>query len=395
MNRSYAIIGAVILLCAAAGVAFLYDEKTYPEVRELETVSFSQDQYEAYFLKLAEKRGARYAFDILRRAELPPVVNEHTVAHAVGNILYAQEGVGGMSACTQDFRNACSHAIVIQAFIENGAEASRHIQDACKNAPGGAGAYAICFHGVGHGLMAYLDYDFEAAVSRCVAMTGGEGAGTGRRFLSAREECVGGAVMELISGAHDSAAQEKAIPLYMPLEDPFRPCTDAYVPDALRTSCISSLTQRFFGYAGIAEELPDPAEYPQAIRACAHSDNETERVACYAGFGKEFVFFAVELTGGDVAALSDTALQAIWHWCGYAEGGAGLAACASVAVDTLYWAGQNGGSVPSRFCSAGPENEKEGCFAALIEDIRYFAGGRLNAACAALPQDIRPACIRE
>ncbi|MEZ4200776.1 MAG: hypothetical protein R3B69_04350 [Candidatus Paceibacterota bacterium] len=53
------------------------------------------------------------------------------MGHAVGDILYEQEGISGMSICTHDFRNACSHTMVIGALIEFGTGAFPDIRDAC------------------------------------------------------------------------------------------------------------------------------------------------------------------------------------------------------------------------------------------------------------------------
>jgi hypothetical protein len=385
----------ILILCAALGAAAWFSYVRVAEPSVPKNLPQTEDAYAGYFAELARTQGGRYAFDVLKRTDIPAAVNVHTVAHAIGDILYSQEGTAGMASCTQDFRNACSHSIVIQTFINDGAKALSKIRSACEYAPGGKGAYAICFHGVGHGLMAYLGYDFKEAVAECARMTGEEPAsgGTGHRFTDTREECIGGAVMELVQGSHDAAAQARAVTAYMPLDDPFRPCTDEYVPEDLRTACIVSLTERFFGYAGIGDKTPDPSSYPSAMAACALNAKTDERGACYAGFGKEFVFFATELNGGDATRLSDEALRGIWTWCGYAPTIEDASRCASIAVDSLFWAGQNNPRSSVRFCSVAPGEQKRACFAGLVENIRHFLEGESKAdACALLPSEFAARC---
>jgi hypothetical protein len=114
-----------------------------------------------YFEGVANEKGGRVAFDQMRTAVTDGNVDMHLLGHAVGDILYKQEGVSGMTACNNDFRNACSHSIVVGLFSDFGEGAIPMINDACKKAPGGAGAYTMCFHGLGHGVLSQFLFEIQ------------------------------------------------------------------------------------------------------------------------------------------------------------------------------------------------------------------------------------------
>jgi hypothetical protein len=67
----------------------------------------------------------------------------------------------------------------------------------------------MCFHGLGHGVLAYTEYDLEKAVDIC------KRTGTKQYNNEEYAECVGGAIMEIIGGGfHDPqkwAVQSKKI----------------------------------------------------------------------------------------------------------------------------------------------------------------------------------------
>jgi hypothetical protein len=119
----------------------------YPEADSIGKNVSSFQKLSDRFTSLAQAKGGVYAFDVLKIASLPPNTDLHLLGHVVGDILYKQKGVAGMLDCTQDFRNACSHAIVIGTLNEFGpSKGLSLIHDACAKAPGGSGAYTMCYH---------------------------------------------------------------------------------------------------------------------------------------------------------------------------------------------------------------------------------------------------------
>ncbi|MEK9177234.1 MAG: hypothetical protein AAB923_02970, partial [Patescibacteria group bacterium] len=278
------VLGLVLFLGSAVLVSNdrIKIERTgssYPEVASLAERPLKDfEAYRRYFEELARTKGAPYASEVLRRTPVPPGTDTHLLAHYVGYILYEQKGIAGIADCTQDFRNACSHSMVISAFIEHGDAALPDIARTCEQAPGGRGAYAMCYHGLGHGILAYLKYDLEKAIPICIAAVNAGNPTTsglprvlaGQRSSYARHECIGGAVMEMVDGVHDRDAWAKAKPRYLPPDDPLMPCDAGFMPEDARPLCYTYLSKRFFEVAGIPDfvGIPPVSAVRQVFSLC-------------------------------------------------------------------------------------------------------------------------------
>jgi hypothetical protein len=235
-------ISLLIVINALLGVTLRRATHTpFPEISQIESKPMDFKALALYFSDLANKKGGAYAFEILKRVNLPQNIDVHLIGHVIGDILYKQEGAEGIKICTQDFRNACSHTIVIGMLLEKGPESFGEVADICRRAPGGPGAYTMCFHGLGHGVLAFNDYELPKAVEMCR-----EGVGGGREWT----ECVGGAIMEMVSGVHDVAMWKKKSQIYFMKSDPLYPCSADFMPEAAKGMCYTYLTPHLFEAAG-------------------------------------------------------------------------------------------------------------------------------------------------
>lgn len=397
-KKNLLFFAVTLLLVVVVGLSYATHNRPYAEVGELSDVVLNEKEYFNYFSKLAKVKGSLYAFEVLRRSKLPLGVNTHSIAHAIGYVLFDEKGISGIYDCTEEFRSACSHAIVIQGLSKGGSSSIQEIIETCRRAPGGRGAYAICFHGVGHGFVASNGYDFKSAAIQCAEISQHLGTTPSpHRFMNASEECIGGAVMEMVQGAHDADTWSRKVSSYLSIDDPFTPCVDDYIPQSLRAACLLSLTQRFFGAAGISEDIPLPETYPAAMSLCATAPTKEDQIACYGGFGKEFVFYSTQFDGREVTNLSDTALTNIRDWCGHARSPGGVQKCLSIALDTLFWAGENDPHSALAFCSVVADSNRESCYAGLIENVRYFLNKKeaIHSVCDALPSEYRGECMEE
>jgi hypothetical protein len=395
--RGRAFITIVLLLAVLAGVfgaSFLIQPPvpSYSEVNELATKGLkSFQEYSTYFRELAEDKGAPYAFEILLRAEFPPQTDLHLLAHVVGDILYKQQGIQGIYVCTQDFRNACSHSVVIGILNEKGESALEEIADTCKKAPGGKGAYTMCFHGLGHGVLAFNQYRLEKAVEMCRK--------TGTVEYQNREfvECVGGTIMEMIAGVHDPEVWEKESKNYFKTEDPLYPCTAPFMPREALGMCLTYLTPHLFLSAGMDLGNMNPELYPKAFSYCdALPPNDIEaRDACYSGFGKEFIGLAQSRDVRDIGSTKEPALRKIREWCGMAGTSAGTAYCNASALSSIFWGGENKPDAAFIFCDIAPTDAERGvCYTQLANAVAFYLpnSARGLALCDRMPEPARSEC---
>jgi hypothetical protein len=394
-------IAVASLALALVGAFWLFvrtqPQPAYPELAEINQ-TWSFDAYKDYFVNLAQKKSAMYAFSVLRNADIPSAISIHRVAHEIGYVHFEQKGLAGIYSCTTDFRYACEHAVVVQALITLGAEALQDVARVCSEGPGGVDAYVHCFHGVGHGLMAYLGYDYEEAVGTCkqvydIAVTLRPDV-TGKRLW---HECIGGATMELMDGEHDKDAQAKAKLTYMPASDILMPCDADFISNEVRPICYSYLKPRFFEAAGVTGGVPSPEAYPKALSYCKKipDDEFGSRDGCYAGFGAGFAY----LITGDESTFqnaSDSAIVHVHELCSLADDSNGRVACDLAALDIIFWSGQSGVSAATSYCSLAPDAGVKGrCFAMLFSYGAYSFPDKTkrSAFCAEFPAEYAETCM--
>lgn len=404
MHRLFSLVkeyaSLVVLGLIALGIIALVSApsielpRSYPELAELATAktTFSSQDYFDYYRRLAQDKGGEYAYEVLLRADMAPGTDIHLVAHVIGDVLYVQQGIEGIYICTQDFRNACSHSIVIGMLQENGEGSLPEIAKTCREAPGGRGAYTMCFHGLGHGVLAFNEYKFEKAVEMC-AKTGTEEYGN-REYI----ECVGGATMEMVAGVHDRDVWEREYPNYFKTSDPLYPCSASFMPKEVQPICYIHLTPRLFQAAGMDLGAPDSTRYDEAFGFCnaLPSDDTANRSACYGGFGKEFTVLAQGRDVRDIGGTPEQVLKDVRGWCALAKNTAGEHDCNAYALSSLFWGGENTPDASFRFCEVAEGDDQNACYRQLTDHITYYLGSNTPeraALCERLPETYRASCL--
>lgn len=386
----------LIVLAVVLGAAAVYGAAAYaptallPEVQDLAQVEWSFEEYADYFRRLSDDRGAPYAFRVLLQAPMREGTDLHLLAHVVGDKLYEQQGMKGMYECTQDFRNACSHSVVIGILNEFGEGALGDIADMCRKAPGGTGAYTMCFHGLGHGVLAFNEYKLDRAVAMC-AKTGTLAYGN-REYI----ECVGGATMEMVAGVHDRAVWQQEVRNYFKESDPLYPCNASFMPSEVQPACYMHLTPRLLARAGMDLANPDPATFPEAFSYCdAIPEYEEEnRNTCYGGFGKEFIGIVQGRDIRNVGATSEPELQRMHEWCDMAGLPYTVRACNTHVLASLYWGGENSIDASLAFCALAEGETRASCYQELVGQVRYYfpSSSERFARCGALPAAYQGVC---
>jgi len=365
-------------------------EMNYPELDYLRTSPLKYfEELSEYFSGLAKKKGGEYAFEVLKRAAVGPDIDMHLLAHVVGDILYQQQGLGGIKICTEDFRNACSHSIVVGLFSEKGEAALPKIAQACYQAPGGSGAYTMCFHGLGHGMLAYASYNLEKAVGLCGK------TGTAEYEYQESSQCISGTIMEIISGGgHDPLLWAKQRPKYLRKDDPLYPCSSDSIPPHAKYLCYLYLTPHLFEVAGENHWTPTAKAFPLCDKI--PRTDPGNRDACYGGFGKEFVGFVAQrdTRASSLKNVTENQLKEMYDLCLAAGNQEGILSCIRGATNSLFWGGENDRSIGLKFCSLMQTQHQQNCFANLMGAVNYYIKDPLykKEFCQEIPQDYQKEC---
>lgn len=366
----------------------LSENPTSTTTANLSNLSF--DDLKKYFTNLANKKGAKYAFDQLKTTQVAPNTDMHLLGHAVGDILYKQEGLNGIKICTEDFRDACSHSIVVGLFSDKGEGALSEISDACKNAPGGKGAYTMCFHGLGHGILAYKNYDLPKAVEIC------KKTGTSEYGNQELSQCISGTIMEIISGGgHDRDTWGKQRKKYLFANDPFYSCAAEFMPNEAKQLCYTYITPYLWEAVGANIGSPSNEDFEKSFALCNQVPDKTYRNICFGGFGKEFVGLASSRDIRRVDQMNDDQLKEVYQWCQLAKDDLGISACLEQALSSLYWGGENNRQASIRFCNVMTDSGlKADCFTNLIIQVGSYIDdpGYKKAFCEELPNEFQSQC---
>jgi len=395
-NYKKAIISIFVvgLLAFSGFIYFKMFSNSYSELEEINGQDLNFEELDKIFTEIAESKGAEYAFEVLRQAELPPNTDTHLLGHTVGDVLYKDKGIKGMVVCTDDFRNACSHSIVVGHLLENGESALGDIFKACRKAPGGSGAYGMCYHGLGHGVLAYADYDLEKAVALCENNKTIEGGGV------ESVECIGGIIMEIVSGGqHNPEAWGASRAKYLfGSNDPLYPCTASFMSPQARRQCLLYLTPHLWEYTSENINEPRAEDFKIAFRLCdtLPTASAIEKDACYGGFGKEFVGLVKSRDIRQIENFNHENSKQVYDWCLLAGEGDGIKACIRHVVNSLYWGGENSIDAPIVFCEEIRESQyQRECFEHLSGVVSYYSGGDINKVaelCGKIPEELRGYC---
>lgn len=362
----------------------------YPEITELENKNLSFAELKKIFSDLANEKGAEYAFNVLKIAPVSPNTDMHLLGHVVGDVLYRQQGVDGIKICTEDFRNACSHSIVVGLLLDKGESALGDISAACRQAPGGSGAYTMCYHGLGHGVLAYTNFELPRAINLCGKVS--QGGSSSQEAV----QCIGGTIMEIISGGdHDKEEWGKKRTNYLKADKPFFPCLNDFMPQNARPMCLTYLTPYLWEAVGANLGNPTDADFEKSFKLCNELTDSSNRNICFGGFGKEFVGLAKARDIRNIENLSNQEMGKIYNWCKLADDETGIQSCLSQALSSIYWGGENDRSTAIKFCNIITDSTSQSiCFQNLIGQVSFYVHDfdYRHSFCKELPADYYDEC---
>ncbi len=349
-----------------ANLESLESEEFRADQANLESLESDFGRISEFLVTAANSKGALYAYDLLRFTRLGPDLDLHLLGHVVGDEIYKQKGIPGMAHCTHDFRNACSHSIVVGALLENGREVFDTINDACRQSPGGSGAYTMCFHGFGHGVLAYAEYDMEKAVELCLLV------GTDEYHQNEAYQCIGGAVMEMKDGIHNEELWAPQKDKFVDADNPLSLCQADYMVDGAKHLCYAYITPYLFDAIGGHGNQPTADIFAASMKLCESELEEKYRRVCYAGFGKEYIVLAKNLNIQALDNLNSDEVTKVENWCDKAPHNYGALECKLAVVDSLYWGGENDFQASVKYCSEISAKDRTSCFNLFYTNVLFY-----------------------
>lgn len=246
--------------------------------------------------------GPAQTLELLRVGEVETGIDCHGSAHHLGRMAFAEYGAAAAGGLAEACRSGMRHGLMEQLFVGRGiANLADDVDALCPDARDPFGRHQ-CFHGVGHGVMAWTAYELEDALGIC----GRLGDESGRR------SCYSGVFMEnVVSGLSGAVGQESA---WVDAEDPHYPCNA--LPERYVRDCYWYQTSQMLNVFG--QDLEMVAD------ACREAPAIGRRT-CFGSYGR------------DVAAAHRENPYLVVQYCRLAESLMHQSDCIDGAARTLFW----------------------------------------------------------
>ncbi|MBI2013803.1 MAG: hypothetical protein HYS87_03190 [Candidatus Colwellbacteria bacterium] len=211
---------------ATLGAALVYNAEEHKNVTEI-----AKDRQE--LTELIEKIGVA---EVMNRLVLESGGGSefdcHQDAHDVGRIGYTLHKEKTFESCDANCHSGCYHGTMEEFLADVGtANLAEEIDGICSKFETSFGLFE-CLHGVGHGLLAYLNYDLPATIAECDRLKD--------RFSAI--SCYGGMFMENIVTGQGIGASKSVHATEWLSDDPHFPCNEIGKTKDLLTQCYQMQT---------------------------------------------------------------------------------------------------------------------------------------------------------
>lgn len=296
----------------------------------------------------------------------------HLMAHQIGRVTYSVFGDQSFKLCSSLCHSGCYHGATEAYFKEKGtANLQQNLQTLCQDERNGFYTHQ-CLHGVGHGLMAWSNYQLLYALRSCDEL----------KSYNNQASCWTGVFMENIVGAlaegipnSGKTAQsvildsEKHYTSYLN-NDPQYPCT--IVPEKYKDTCYflqpTRMLQLFKG------------NFEKVAKACLDAPVQNQR-SCFQSMGRE------------VNGNSNHHVEEAIKLCQYVPYGEDRNNCLIGAVQDTFW-DPSGQSEALSFCAKLTDSKEiSDCYSTIIGRAgQVLDKSGLAGFCVKVPQLLQQNC---
>ncbi len=331
-----AVVGILLLLSAVLTVSLLTkNQKRSSDLEETFEKGISIQE----FYPVAKKGPLEEVYRLLKDKFSQNPVSAHDYVHVIGEVAYQTRGENGITLCDALSSYGCFHGFLAAFIVELGAEALPKTELACKKL--GPADIPSCLHGIGHGVMAWRNYELGSSLNLCDDL----------EELS-RIYCYDGVFME--SFTNSMLPPEKRIARKQDPDDPWLPCTE--LQERYLMACYRQKVFDLFGFLG--------GDFKKLADLCLT-------------LPAKYVPICVESYGYRVAISVQTQLEEINRLCGFLESGSERDECLLAAMAELSFEGRSGESI-EKICGLVGSGRTEECRAKLktLQEIHQARFGK-------------------
>ena len=311
-----------------------------------------------------ERFGPSNTFSVLKQIELDTNGDCHQRAHEAGRISYDMFGPASFALASHECQSGGFHGATEALFASRGtANLADDVAALCSDAPNPFIRHQ-CLHGIGHGIMAWSNYELHQSLGLCDSVAG----------RSDQQSCYSGVFMENVVGGLSGAMGHTTE--YLRLDDPVYPC-DVVDPQH-RADCYFYQTTHML--AVFNQDLAAVA------RQCAQAPADSV-LHCFNSYGR------------DAASVGRNDPATVIGYCSYATTVDHNVACTQGSVQNGFWE-KPGGPRAAQYCKlldSDPQSHpasREACYETIITRARdvFSTDQEYEQFCALLPEERRSQC---
>lgn len=193
----------------------------------------------------------------------------HQEAHNTGRLGYAVEKEKAFQSCDASCHSGCYHGAMESFLNERGtSNLAQEIDSVCNTFKTSFGIFE-CLHGVGHGVLAYLDYDLPETINECQKLSSS----------FSQSSCYGGMFMEnILTGQGLGASTKDHSTNWINKTDPYFPCNAIEQNYELQYQCYQMQTSWMLTMSGY--------NFDTVAQQCLNAQ-ENMRSVCFKSFGRD------------------------------------------------------------------------------------------------------------
>lgn len=244
------LFAVLIILLSLSG--FYLFRKSKQEVLLPSTNNY---QEKIFLQKILKEKGPQKTYDYFKEFYKDKEPSKpHELLHWLGGEIYNLEGIKGASICDESFNWGCFHGFFGRAISLEGEKFIKKAEAVCSLSARDIFHVSDCFHGMGHGILAWEGYDTQNLLKSLDYCSNLEASET-------RQSCANGVFMEYNFGTMHSLNTDKTLIRQFKPENPLEPCDK--IPEFYKSTCFSTqiywwrdvLKEDFAKISGICNKL--------------------------------------------------------------------------------------------------------------------------------------------
>jgi len=263
----------VLAFVVLAEAFFIFSKINIEEELPFDDMSISEiTQDEKTLIAALAQIGVREIMGkLLLETDGSSLLDCHQEAHYIGQTAYKVYQEQAFQECDSSCHSGCYHGAMEGILIEKGTlDVLGNLETVCRSFDRAFGVFE-CYHGLGHAVLAYLNYDLPGALEECKKLS--------NTFGFEITACYGGAFMEnIVTGQGQGVAKSPHATIWLDTADFHFPCNTVEQEYYIQHECYMMQTSWMLHING--------SDFDEVVKECYNAPEEMISV-CFQSLGRD------------------------------------------------------------------------------------------------------------